>query len=330
MRRREEQRALTTLQVIILVVVVGTLLFFLIRGKGKAAEKVEEKRQEEIQGQLMEQATSSMPQNITFDPNTADSLTFILVGLSPYQAKNIIRYRENGGQYHRPNDIKRVYGMTVGQWEHIAPLIRIAKKYQYLSDNENVYVQYHERKGNRNLEAKGTNRQRATQKLNSIDLSYAAENTSTHRASDSPFYSRNRVKKLRAGEHIDLNNADTTTLQSIPGIGPYYARCIAEYRRKLGGFVSLSQLQHDNELGFLPIGIEQYLTINSTNIKKLRINHLSVRELNQHPYITYPQARQINERVRLYGPIPSWNDLLFLSEFSEKDKERLEPYVSFE
>ena len=138
-----------------------------------------------------------------------------------------------------------------------------------------------------------------------------------------------RVVKLRPGQRIDLNTADTTALKTIPGIGSYFAMRIAEYRKRLGGFVSLDQL-NDHDLDFLPVGIEAYLTLHPIPVRKLRINHLSVRELKQHPYLSYAQAREICETVRSHGPLHSWQELLFLSEFSERDRERMEPYVSFE
>ena len=48
--------------------------------------------------------------------------------------------------------------------------------------------------------------------------------------------------KIKAGEHVVLNTADTTVLKTVPGIGPYYARKVVEYGERLGGYVSVDQL----------------------------------------------------------------------------------------
>lgn len=48
--------------------------------------------------------------------------------------------------------------------------------------------------------------------------------------------------KLRKGEHININTADTAQLMTVPGIGPYYARQIVRKRARLGGFASPKQL----------------------------------------------------------------------------------------
>ena len=78
------------------------------------------------------------------------------------------------------------------------------------------------------------------------------------------------------------------------------------------------------------MGIEKYMPISTPNIRQLHINSCTVKQLTNHPYITYPQAKQLADRIRLYGPIKSGDEILFLSEFSSKDKERLEPYICFE
>lgn len=365
MSRRKEQRLLAILQGTILMIVVIILPYFLIvHKKDSTASRSDNMAQEREEEHLKE---PDQADSIPFDPNTADSLTLIRVGLTPYQAKNLIRYRQKGGEYHCPEDMKKLYGLTVGQWEHLAPLIRIGKKYQYLSDNEDVYARHYERRYvptrereeyyHENRQGQDTFRRYSTEgrpysdsilrnrtdnipqdKVNNTSQK-TVESSLPQRTppasvpshspeSYSPFRSYRKVPKLHPGQHIDLNKADTIALQSIPGIGSYYAKRIDEYRKKLGGFVSLNQL-NDPALDFLPMGIEEYLTLQPDSIQKLNINHLSVRELNQHPYLTYPQARQIHEYVRLHGPLKSWDDLLFLSEFSESDKERLEPYVSF-
>ena len=48
--------------------------------------------------------------------------------------------------------------------------------------------------------------------------------------------------KLRKGEHININTADTAQLMTVPGIGSYYARQIVRKRARLGGFASPKQL----------------------------------------------------------------------------------------
>lgn len=246
--------------------------------------------------------TASSPESIPFDPNTADSATLVKVGFTPWQARNILRYRAKGGQYHCVEDVKRVFNLTIGQWRHIEPLIRIGKDYQYLADNEDL-----------------------TQRTyNNTPKHTPGRETENHQDSTEHV----RKPKLCTGETIDISTADTTDYQRIPGIGPVYARRLHAYVQRLGGIHSIEQL-NDEGLNFLPIGIEQYIRIGQTRVQKMKINRMTVRQLNNHPYISYVQAISIVNRVRTVGPFKSWNELLFLKEFTEEDKARLEPYVEF-
>ena len=65
-----------------------------------------------------------------FDPNTADSTRLLRLGLSPYQVRNIYKYRAKGGVYRKKEDFARLYGLTVKDYRRLAPFIRISADYQ--------------------------------------------------------------------------------------------------------------------------------------------------------------------------------------------------------
>ena len=65
-----------------------------------------------------------------FDPNTADSATFLSLGLPPWMAKNILRYRSKQGKFRRPEDFRKIYGLTEEQYQTLQPYIRIAESFQ--------------------------------------------------------------------------------------------------------------------------------------------------------------------------------------------------------
>lgn len=256
------------------------------------------------------------PEAIVFDPNTADAETLKRVGLAAWQVKSIMNYRAKGGVYHRKEDMKRLYGLTYGQWEHIEPLIRISKEYQYIADNEDLSY-------NRN----NTSTHSDTAKDNSTNGTKGSENTLKITIQSEE--ENKRVVKLHKGEKIDINLNDTLLMQRIPGIGPVKAYKLSKYISKLGGLASANQL-NDVALADMPLGMEDYIDIDQTKIRKLRVNKLDAKQLYNHPYINWNQAKQLTERIRMYGPVKNWNDILFLSEFTQADKIRLEPYISFE
>jgi len=133
-------------------------------------------------------------------------------------------------------------------------------------------------------------------------------------------------EKIKPGEHVVLNTADTTALKTVPGIGPYYARKIMEYGQRLGGYVSVDQL---DEIEGFPLDAKDYLTIEGATPRKLNVNTLSLNELRKHPYLNFYQAKAITDFRRLHGPLRSLSDLRLSKDFPPEAIKRLEPYVEF-
>ena len=251
--------------------------------------------------------TPRTPERFVFDPNTADSTQLLRLGLTPWQVRSIYHYRAKGGTYHRPTDFARLYGLTVKQYRELEPYIRIGADYRLAAD---VYAQ--ERGGygqNRGVSGQGYN-------------AHTSSNTATAHPRDSIKY----PVKLKVGEHIALNTADTTLLKRVPGIGSYYARRVVAYRKQLGGFHSAKQLLEIE--GFPPSALA-FFTPDAYGVTKLNVNKLSLDQLRRHPYITYYQARDIVDYRRMRGPITHLDQLRLMKDFSEADLQRLAPYIAY-
>ena len=132
--------------------------------------------------------------------------------------------------------------------------------------------------------------------------------------------------KLHNGEHLVLNTADSTALVTVPGIGPYFARKVIWYGERLGGYVSVDQL---DEIEGFPLDAKDYFVVENACPEKLNINQLSLAALKRHPYINYFQAKAILDYRRLHGPIHSLDDLRLSKDFSPEAIARLTPYVEY-
>lgn len=132
--------------------------------------------------------------------------------------------------------------------------------------------------------------------------------------------------KIKPGEHVVLNTADTTILKTVPGIGPYFARKVVEYGQRLGGYVSVDQL---DEIEGFPLDAKDYLTVEGASPRKLNVNSLTLNELRKHPYLSFYQAKAITDYRRLHGPLKSLQDLRLSKDFPPEAIKRLEPYVDF-
>ena len=232
------------------------------------------------------------PERFAFDPNTADSTQLLRLGLRPWQVRNIYRYRQRGGIYRRKQDFARLYGLTQKEYRELEPYIQISADYRPAA------------------ELLGTEQD--------VTGETAKELSEDRIAAWTP--------KLKEGERVALNVADTAELKRVPGIGSYYARQIVRYRQQLGGFVSTEQLA---EIEDFPASAVPYLDLSEGNIRKMNLNKLSLNELKRHPYINFYQARAITDYRRLRGPLHSLDELALLQEFPPEAIRRLQPYVTF-
>ena len=132
--------------------------------------------------------------------------------------------------------------------------------------------------------------------------------------------------KIGEGEQVVLNTADTTELRKVPGIGAYYARRIVRYGQRLGGYVSIDQL---DEIEDFPQEAKKYFTIQDAHPQQLNVNQLTLQQLRKHPYINFYQAKAIVDYRRLHGNLKSLQELRLSKDFPPEAIERLTPYVTF-
>ena len=226
-------------------------------------------------------------ERFAFDPNTADSAQLLRLGLQSWQVRNIYRYREAGGVFRKPQDFARLYGLTLKQYRQLEPYIRIAKEYNMMARD------------------------------------YISDEKPAAPQRDSLV----RPQKLSPQERVAVNQADTTLLQRVPGIGPYYARRIVSYRQRLGGYYRTEQLLEIE--GFPESSLGYFSIADDGVVRKLNVNRLSLNELRQHPYMGYYRAKQIVDFRRTHGRISSLNELSLSKDFTPEVIERLEHYVEY-
>jgi len=227
-----------------------------------------------------------------FDPNTADSLVFARLGLPPFIARNIIRYRNKGGQFRKPEDFARIYGITEAQFKALRPYIKIAPPVKHPP-----------------LSLPVMNKEPLADTIRTVFK---------------------KQEKLPEGVFVDINSADTLELRKIPGIGASFARRIVKYRMLLGGYYSVEQIRE--VYGMSSEQYEKvlpWLTVENKTLQTLSVNKLSLERLKQHPYLSFYQAKAIVE-LRRKKTLGGLADLRLLEEFSEEELAKVEPYLLFE
>ncbi len=130
---------------------------------------------------------------------------------------------------------------------------------------------------------------------------------------------------------IDLNNADSTALVAVYGIGAKSAAAIIEYRERLGGFHSkeqLSEIKIITESNFEKI-IEQ-IFVNYSDISKIDVNFATAKQLGQHPYFTPLKIRRLLKIRELKGGWRSTEEMIEDDIFTKEEAQRVHPYLHFE
>ena len=129
---------------------------------------------------------------------------------------------------------------------------------------------------------------------------------------------------------LDINQADTTQLKSIYGIGSKLSARIVGYRSKLGGFVSLNQLSEVYGLDSAVVDEAKKKFFVSENFKPSLLNPNTTDEktLASHPYLKSKLARVIIAYRQQHGSFQQVDDLKKISILTEQTFEKIKPYLS--
>lgn len=160
-----------------------------------------------------------------------------------------------------------------------------------------------------------------------IDPSFQKTRRDTGRVGTAYPEAFSRVEKYAPGTVLSLNSADTSQLKRVPGIGSGLASMIVAYRNRLGGFTHVEQLQ---EISYADTSLNKWFVVKDPPFRMIRVNKDGLDRLRNHPYMDFYKARAILEYRRKRGKIKGLSRLSLFEEFSEKDLQRLSPYLSFE
>jgi competence ComEA-like helix-hairpin-helix protein len=234
-----------------------------------------------------------------FDPNTVSLETLQELGLSERAAQNLIHYREKGGRFRNPEDLKKLYSLKPEDAQRLIPFVRINNE----GDNPvNTF---------------------ALIEQSQEDAMMIPVSKTTPAATTKPF------SKLT--EPMDINLADSFSLTLLPGIGAKRAGAICRYREKLGGFATLEQV---GETYGLPDSVFQqilpYITIGSGPANKICLNTATETDLKNHPYIGWKMAKIIVAFRNQHGNFQSVEDLAKIYAVKKDWLEKMKPFLKTE
>ncbi len=149
-----------------------------------------------------------------------------------------------------------------------------------------------------------------------------------------PYIEKNKIIqsswKERKTEQVEINSADSTMLESLPGIGAWTALKIIRYRERLGGFISLNQLYELKNMDSARVlKMIPFFTLNLNSVKKIKINEVVLFELQQFPYIDYMEAKMIISYRIQHGKYNKPEEVQKAALLDDDVLQKILPYLQF-
>lgn len=139
---------------------------------------------------------------------------------------------------------------------------------------------------------------------------------------------RRQVENLN---RIVFSEADSVTLQIVPGIGPATAGRIIKYREALGGYHSQSQLLEVFGVNDELVGkLWEYFEFDPKIVRKIPLNSSGIEELAAHPYISYGEAKVLVAYRNQHGKFSQLDQLGGVKIFKPEWLAKIKPYLSLD
>lgn len=187
-----------------------------------------------------------------FDPNTVSQADLEQMGLKPYQARNIISYREKYKAFENNQDVFQVYGIDTVMANKMIPFIKIAKRSvseKYKDEyKEKVFVNINKADSLELISVKGIGAYTANKILKERELLGGFH--STQQLIDIYPIDIEKYEKLKdqifcKGDfrQMDLNNANYNELVKHPYINKGVAESILNFRNNIRPFIKVEELK---------------------------------------------------------------------------------------
>jgi len=194
-----------------------------------------------------------------FDPNTTDSAGFVRLGLKPYIASNIQKYKKKGGSFRTPTDFAKVYGVSAEKFKELESYIKIAEIKSVKTEigttkRVDIIVELNSADTTLLMQIKGIGRGYAKGIVRFRQITGGF--VSVDQLSEVYGMRPDNLEKIRPYckvntdliKKINVNIASVERLRTHPYLNFYKAKAIYELRRKKGKLRGLNDLTELSEL----------------------------------------------------------------------------------
>lgn len=200
-----------------------------------------------------------------FDPNTLALADWLRLGISEKTVRTIVNYRNKGGQFRLPEDLRKIWGLRKADADRLVPYIRIkspmndayasrfslpargkkrAEQKQVIDVNTATAAEWETLPGIGKVLANRLIRYR--EKLGGFTSLEQVKKT--YGISDSVFtliqpLLRLQPEMVSGNRSLDLNMATVGQLTAVAGIPEAIAKAIVVYRKEYGPFQQITDLK---------------------------------------------------------------------------------------
>ncbi len=197
-----------------------------------------------------------------FDPNTASANDWIRLGVRKRTAETIQKYISKGGKFYRPQDIKKIYGLSEADANSLIPYVTISSAKKEYPSNENKFPSTKTYQNKYLIQPVDINvgdtsayvalpgigsvlSKRIISFREKLGGFYSVDQVAeTYNLPDSTF---EKIKKYlvlnsKAIKKININSASVDEMRSHPYISYKIANAIFQYRQQHGDFASVEDL----------------------------------------------------------------------------------------
>lgn len=301
-----------------------------------------------------------------FDPNTISQDQLLLLGFTEKQAGNLVNYRNNGGRFRVPDDLRKLYGMRTMQFKILKPYITIAGATAVNTDQKSDHTKpdtHYENQSNvastdspdknvanvyfdfdpntisaEDLQRLGFSEKQAASIINwrtkGKKFYVARDFASAYCVDDKKYrelepYIHIDLPKLLGGKRLlDINTATADDLISI-GLTADEAAKIIDFREKVGYYFANWQIEDalTNRKRANELKSSFYVCA-SVDIRKINANTTPPDLLESHPYFSAQQAAAVVQ-LRETQKITSTDDLKKTGLFTDKELKRIANYLTY-